>query len=103
VINESHSFQIKLNNSLSLFWQKHVYDDEGNINRSYYEIAALNELRNHIRSGDVYVVGSRLHKDFDEYLASSEEWETAKVNGHYLSTSLSGTEYLDERLEAFQV
>ncbi|MGE7185526.1 hypothetical protein ACQKKK_16450 [Peribacillus sp. NPDC006672] len=42
-------------------WRKHVYDDEGNINRSYYEITALNELRNYIRSGDVYVRGSRLH------------------------------------------
>jgi TnpA family transposase len=81
-------------------WQKHVYDNEGNINRSYFEIAALNELRNHIRSGDVSVIGSRLHKDFDEYLTSSQEWEKAKINGHRLSTSLSAQDYLDERLEA---
>lgn len=81
-------------------WQKHVYDDDGNINHSYYEIAALNELRNHIRSGDVSVIGSRLHKDFDEYLTSSEEWEKAKMNGHRLSTSLSAQDYLDEGLEA---
>lgn len=41
-------------------WQKHVYDAEGNINRQYYEMAALTELKNQIRSGDVWVVGSRL-------------------------------------------
>ncbi|MFU0790728.1 MAG: hypothetical protein ACFWT6_12320 [Virgibacillus proomii] len=27
-------------------WQKHVYDDEGTINRHYYEMAALTELKN---------------------------------------------------------
>lgn len=51
-------------------WQKHVFDDEGNINRQYYEMAALTELKNYIRSGDVWVEGSRLHKDFEEYLVS---------------------------------
>ncbi len=81
-------------------WQKHVCDNEGNINRAYYEIAALNELKNHIRSGDVYVVGSRLHKDFDEYLTSGEEWKKAKVNGHRLAINLSAKEYLDERLDS---
>ncbi|MCQ6386417.1 hypothetical protein NPM13_33180, partial [Bacillus cereus] len=49
-------------------WQKHVYDDDGNINRHYYELAALTELRNHIRSGDIFVSGSRHHKAFDDYL-----------------------------------
>jgi TnpA family transposase len=86
---------------LSKRWGKHVYDEEGNINRTYYEIAALNELRNHIRSGDVSVVGSRLHKDFDEYIASSKEWEEAKNNdGHRLSINLSAKDYLDERFSA---
>lgn len=49
-------------------WKKHVYGDDGIINRHYYEMAALTELKNHIRSGDISVVGSRLHKDFEEYL-----------------------------------
>ncbi|WP_461389103.1 DUF4158 domain-containing protein [Desulfosporosinus fructosivorans] len=55
-------------------WQKHVYDDDGNINRHYYEMAVLTELRNSIRSGDVSIVGSREHKDFEEYLFSKEDW-----------------------------
>ena len=46
-------------NFVSNRWQKHVYDDEGNVNRHYYELAALTELRNYIRSGDVFVSGSR--------------------------------------------
>jgi hypothetical protein len=81
-------------------WQKHVHDEEGNINRQYYEMAALTELKNHIRSGDIWVVGSRLHKDFEEYLVSKEEWEKAHTTGTRLAVSLSTEEYLRERTEA---
>ncbi|MDQ0271188.1 hypothetical protein J2S17_003076 [Cytobacillus purgationiresistens] len=38
-------------------WQKHVYEEDGTINRHYYEMAALTELRNHVRSGDISIVG----------------------------------------------
>ncbi|HDR8205102.1 TPA: DUF4158 domain-containing protein, partial [Bacillus cereus] len=34
-------------------WQKHVYDEDGTINRHYYEMAVLTELRNSIRSGNI--------------------------------------------------
>lgn len=78
-------------------WQKHVYDEDGYINRQYYEMATLNELRNHIRSGDVWVVGSRLHKDFEEYLVSKREWGEIKTIGTRLAVSLSAEEYIRER------
>lgn len=42
--------------------------NDGTINRHYYEMAVLTELRNYVRSGDVSIVGSRQHKDFEEYL-----------------------------------
>ncbi|MNC43072.1 hypothetical protein D3C75_919150 [compost metagenome] len=44
-------------------WQKHVFDEDGTINRHYYEMAALTELRNYVRSGDVSIVGSRLNQE----------------------------------------
>ncbi len=84
-------------NFISNRWQKHVYDEDGNINRHYYEMAVLTELRNSVRSGDVSIVGSRQHKDFDEYLVSREEWEVAKSTGTKLTVSLSVDEYLEER------
>ncbi len=49
-------------------WQKHIYDDDGTINRHYYEMAVPTELRNYVRSGDVFIVGSRQHKNFEESL-----------------------------------
>lgn len=81
-------------------WQKHVYDEEGTINRHYYEIAVLNELRNHIRSGDVSVIGSRLHKDFEEYLISKEEWASIPLYETRLAVQSTAEEYLEERREA---
>lgn len=81
-------------------WQKHVYDEEGTINRHYYEMAALTELRNHIRSGDVSVVGSRLHKDFEEYLVPKDEWTTTHLKETRLAVRSSAEEYLEERREA---
>ncbi|WP_420917307.1 Tn3 family transposase [Priestia flexa] len=81
-------------------WEKHVYDEDGSINRKYYELAALNELKNHIRSGDVWVVGSRLHKDFEEYLVPKEEWNKARIEGNRLAVSVSATDYISERTSA---
>jgi TnpA family transposase len=80
-------------------WQKHVFDDEGNINRQYYEMAALTELKNYIRSGDVWVEGSRLHKDFEEYLVSKDDWEKAKVKGNKIAVKVSFDQYIQERIE----
>jgi hypothetical protein len=48
-------------------WAKLVLTDDG-IDRRYYELCALSELKNALRSGDVWVQGSRQFKDFDEYL-----------------------------------
>lgn len=84
-------------NFISNRWQKHVYDEDGNINRHYYEMAVITELRNHIRSGDVSISGSRQHKDFDEYLVTKEEWKQVQSNGSRLAVSLSSEEYLEER------
>jgi len=48
-------------------WRPYVVTDEG-IDRRFYELCALTELKNRLRSGDVWVTGSRQFKDFDAYL-----------------------------------
>jgi len=77
-------------------WNKHLYDEEGNIKKSYYEMATMTELRNKIRSGDISIVGSRLYKKFDDYLILKDEWNKSK-NYSGLAASLSVDEYLQER------
>lgn len=81
-------------------WEKHKYDEEGTINRHYYEMAALTELKSHIRSEDVPVVGSRLHKDFEEYLVPKNEWTTTNSKETRLAVRSSAKEYLEERRKA---
>lgn len=80
-------------------WNKYVFEKDGTINRRYYELAVLTELKNNIRSGNISVVGSRRHKDFDEYLVSKEEWDKVKDTNTRLAVSNSFEEYIEERKE----
>lgn len=78
-------------------WHKHVYDDEGNIDRHYYEMAVLTELRNLVRSGNVSIIGSRQHQNFDDYLVPKEQWEQDRYQNR-LAVPSSAEEYLTERM-----
>ncbi|MDP9485503.1 MAG: hypothetical protein M3Q49_06885 [Actinomycetota bacterium] len=49
--------------------------------RRYYELSALSELKNSLRSGDVWVSGSRPYRDFDDYLIPGEDFEDARQRG----------------------
>lgn len=80
-------------------WQKHIYDEDGNINRHFYELAAFTELRNYVRSGDISIVGSRQHKDFDEYLVPSQDWIDSKEIGTRLAVATHADEYIAERTQ----
>jgi hypothetical protein len=54
-------------------WETLVFSDAG-IDRRFYELCALAELKNALCSGDIWVRGSRQFKDFDEYLIPSERF-----------------------------
>ena len=82
---------------ISKRWKKHLYEDDGTtINRHYYEMAVLTELREHVRAGDVSIVGSRQYRDFEEYLFSEDTWNQSKGNTR-LSVNLSFEDYITER------
>lgn len=57
------------------------------------------ELKNKIRSGDVWVEGSRLHKDFEEYLVPKDDWRKSKVIGTNIAVNVSFEQYIKERCE----
>lgn len=44
-------------------WEQYVVKDDG-IDWRFYELCALSELKNALRSGDIWVPGSRQFKDF---------------------------------------
>ena len=48
-------------------WKPLVFTDDGT-DQALYEFGALSELKNALRSGDMWVTGSRQFRDFDDYL-----------------------------------
>ena len=69
-------------------WQDLVIKEEG-IDRKYYELCLLSELKNALRSGDAWVKGSRQFKNFNTYLiysrkiCTTEKRQCITINGSY--------------------
>jgi hypothetical protein len=83
---------------ISQRWRAYVVIDEG-VDRRFYELCALTELKNRLRSGDVWVTGSRQFKDFEAYLlepARFNELETAE--GLSLAVERNGESYVSQRI-----
>ena len=79
-------------------WGKLVKTDAG-IDRRYYELCALSELKNSLRSGDIWVQGSRQFKDFEDYLVSTEKFASLKNSGGLpLTVHTDCDQYLNDRL-----
>jgi hypothetical protein len=63
-------------------WARHVVLPDGGINRRYYELCVLSELRDRLRSGDVWVAGSRRYRSFEERLISHESLQELQQSGN---------------------
>ena len=61
-------------------WEGLVFTEAG-VDRRFYELCTLSELKNALRSGDIWVQGSRQFKDFDEYLVPAENFAALKQAG----------------------
>lgn len=79
-------------------WEKLVMTDAG-IDRRYYELCALSELKNALRSGDIWVQGSRQFKDFEDYLVPPEKFASLKQASELpLAVATDCDKYLHDRL-----
>ena len=79
-------------------WEKLVMTDAG-IDRRYYELCALSELKNALRSGDIWVQGSRQFKDFEDYLVPPEKFASLKQSSELpLAVATDCDKYLHDRL-----
>jgi TnpA family transposase len=61
-------------------WARYVLPG-GRIDRRYYELCVLSELRDRLHAGDVWVVGSRRYRSFEERLISRETLQELEQNG----------------------
>jgi TnpA family transposase len=90
-------------------WARHVMPN-GAIDRRYYEICVLSELRGRLRAGEVWVTGSRRYRSFEERLISQEALRELHANGAWplavdadFERFIAGRKtLLDERLAAVE-
>ena len=80
-------------------WEELVFTENG-IDRKFYELCIFSELKNHLRSGDLWVQGSRQYKDFEDYLIPAGRFvEMKDENQVPLDVALNAEEFLSERME----
>jgi TnpA family transposase len=60
-------------------WQPYVLEANGQIDRRYYELCVLWELRHALRAGDVWLLGSRRYADPETYLISHDRWPVLRA------------------------
>jgi len=78
-------------------WLPFIYQAEG-IDRHYYEICTLGELRNCLRSGDIWVVGSKRYQDIESYLLSPVTFEELYQQGNVpVAVATDYSIYITER------
>ncbi|RIW67288.1 Tn3-like element ISAcsp1 family transposase, partial [Acinetobacter baumannii] len=83
-------------------WARLVFTDDG-IDRRYYEICVLSELKNSLRAGDLWVQGSRQFKDFDEYLVTADKFNQLKQSNELPLTITTDCDlYLQSRLSLLE-
>ncbi|KUQ07728.1 Tn3 family transposase [Klebsiella aerogenes] len=79
-------------------WRKVVITPSG-IDRKYYEFCVLNELKGALRSGDIWVKGSRGYRNFDDYLIPSDDFEKSHLNNQLpLAIPTDCNEYIESRI-----
>jgi TnpA family transposase len=79
-------------------WRPLVFTEHG-LDRRFYEICALSELKNALRSGDIWVQGSRQFKDFEEYLLPADRFGALQAaNTLPIAVNQTCDAYLQERL-----
>ena len=83
-------------------WKPLVFTDDG-FHRGFYEFCALAESKNALRSGDMWVTGSRQFRDFDDYLLAGDDYIGIKNSGKLpLITTDGSIQYLEGRLALLQ-
>ncbi len=83
-------------------WRSLVMTPDG-IKRNFYELCVLSELKNTLRSGDIWIEGSRQFKDFEDYLLPQSRFaELREVGDWGLPVETDCETFLAERLSLLE-
>ncbi len=79
-------------------WASLVFTRDG-LDRRFYELCVLSELKNALRSGDIWVQDSRQFKDFEAYLLPPARFTELRGEHHLgLAVAIDCESYLESRL-----
>lgn len=83
-------------------WDNLVLTNEG-VDRRFYEICVLSELKNSLRSGDIWVQGSRQYREFDDYLIPKTNYEEIKQSNTLpVSIETNCEKFLQDRMQTLE-
>jgi len=72
------------NSFISTAWQPYLKDTENKLYRHYFEMSALWELRNALRSGEIWPENSKRYNDPESYLIPRNKWPKIKEDAEKL-------------------
>jgi TnpA family transposase len=92
-------------------WKPFIKNDAGQIQRRYYELCVLWTLRQALRSGNIWIEGSRRYADPKTYLIPKQKWQDFQAETYsMLALPEKGIRQLkdlgvqlDEELEKFSI
>lgn len=73
----------------------HVFASDG-VDRHFYELCALAELRDRLRAGDIWVTGIRQYRDFETYLIPTATFKVMQKEPLPLDVATRLPSYLAE-------
>ena len=76
-------------------WRPYVLPSSG-VDRHFYELCALAELRDRLRAGDIWVTGSRQYRDFETYLIPTATFKVMQKEPLPLDIDTNLPSYLAE-------
>ena len=79
-------------------WRPYVFT-AGGVDRHFYELCALAELRDRLRAGDIWVTGSRQYRDFETYLIPAATFKAMQEEPLPLAIDTQFPSYVNERRE----
>lgn len=83
-------------------WCRYVLRD-GGVDRRYWELCVLVELRDRLRAGDIWVVGSRQYRTFEDHLLSPAAFAEMRQQGSLpVAVETDVERYLAERLTSLR-
>jgi hypothetical protein len=83
-------------------WKPYVTPDGLPVDRRYYELCVLSELRDRLRAGDVWVAGSRQYRNFETHLLPAAAFQVMRKEPLLIAIETDLPQYLADRRRSLQ-